>query len=86
MFRMGSIYIPSIEEKHNWESFENIQRVQILFSGKYPWLSFEIGLFSIMIVYFAFLRFGTPILLTFRKSVVPDDKDNDLILLPESLY
>lgn len=59
VFRIGSMYIDGAEEKKRWGSNTDVQRLQILMTGKYPWFSFEIGLLAFACLYFAYLRLTT---------------------------
>lgn len=59
VFRIGSMYLDSAEEKKRWSDNTDMERFRILMSGKYPWFSLELGLLAFACVYFAYLRLTT---------------------------
>jgi hypothetical protein len=59
VFRIGSMYLPSSEEKKKWHDFTDVQRIQVLVSGAHPWFTLELGLLVFLCIYFTALRLTT---------------------------
>jgi hypothetical protein len=59
VFRIASLYVKTIEEKAEWSNATDKQRLLWLCQGKYPWLTFELSLLTILFCLMIGLRLTT---------------------------
>ena len=56
VFSLGSIYLDDEHAKELWQSLSDYERMKIIVACKYPWFSFEVALFVVMIGLFGYWR------------------------------
>jgi hypothetical protein len=57
VFRLGSVYVG---DKKRWQQYSDLQRLQLMFQGYFPFITIEVGsllIFSLVLFYWRYIQY-----------------------------